>query len=69
MVVGKLAGRCTQILVDTGSAVTLVREDVWREATQPAVDDLTVPARPIVATNGGEVELLGKEELQLRVGE
>lgn len=57
------------MLIDTGSAVTLVREDVWREATQPVEDDLTVPVRPIVAANGGELELLGKEELRLQVGE
>ena len=62
-IVGKVVGRCTQMLVDTGSAVTLVREDVWREATQPVTDDLTEPVRPIVAANGGEMELLGKKEL------
>lgn len=28
----------------------------------------TVPARPIVAASGGEMELLGKEKLQLQVG-
>ena len=27
-----LDGRVTTLLVDTGSAVTLVREDLWRDA-------------------------------------
>ena len=57
------------MVVDTGSVVTLVRDDVWREATQPVTDDLTEPVRQIVAANGGEMELLGKKELQIRVGE
>ena len=35
----------------------------------PVEDDLTEPVRPIVAANGGEMELLGKNELRLRVGE
>ena len=57
------------MLIDTGSAVSLVREDVWREATELPVDLLTPPARPIVAANGGELDLLGQDELQLQVGD
>ena len=45
------------MLIDTGSAVSLVREDVWREATELPVDLLTPPVRPIVAANGGELDL------------
>ena len=52
VVEGKLGGRCTRMLIDTGSAVSLVREDVWREAAEVPVDHLTQPARPIVAANG-----------------
>ena len=33
-VTGLVAGRRTEMLVDTGSAVTIVREDVWRETLQ-----------------------------------
>ena len=57
------------MLIDTGSAVSLVREDVWKEATELPVDLLTPPVRPIVAANGGELDLLGQDELQLQVGD
>ena len=40
------------MLVDTGSAVSLIREDVGREIAQSPMDHLTQPARPIVAANG-----------------
>ena len=69
MVVGKLGDRCTRMLIDTGSAVSLVHEDVWKEATELPVDLLTPPVRPIVAANGGELDLLGQDELQLQVGD
>ena len=57
VVVGKLGDRCTRMLIDTGSAVSLVCEYVWREATELPVDLLTPPVRPIVAANGGELDL------------
>ena len=69
VVVGKLGDRCTRMLIDTGSAVSLVCEDVWKEATELPVDLLTPPVRPIVAANGGELDLLGQDELQLQVGD
>ena len=56
VVVGKSGDRCTRI--DTGSAVSLVCEDVWREATELPVDLLTPPVQPFVAANGGELDLL-----------
>ena len=31
MVIGSVAGRNTKLLLDTGSAVTLIREEVWKE--------------------------------------
>ena len=43
VVVGKLGDRCTRMSIDTGSAVSLVRADVWREATELSVDLLTPP--------------------------
>ena len=50
------------MLIDTSSAVSLVHEDVWREATELPVDLLTLPVRPIVVANGGELDLLGQDE-------
>ena len=32
LVTGQVAGVLTKMLIDTGSAVTLVREDVWNQA-------------------------------------
>ena len=55
------------MLLDTGSAVYVVGEDVWREATELSVDLLTLPAQPIVAANGGELEFVGQDKLQLQV--
>ena len=69
VVEGKLGDRCTWMLIDTGSAVSLVREDVWREAAEVPVDHLTQPARPIVAANGEMLDLLGQDKLQLQVGD
>ena len=57
------------MLIDTGSAVSLVREDVWREAIELPVDLLTPPVQPIVAANGGELDLLRQDKLQLQVGD
>ena len=63
---GSIAGRPTRMLVDTGSAVSLVREDVWREAHPGAGDDqLESPSHPIVPANG---ELLGRTWELLTVG-
>ena len=31
MIQGEVAGRLTRMLIDTGSGVTLIREDVWRD--------------------------------------
>ena len=47
VVEGNLGDRCTQMLIDTGSVVSLVREDVWREAAEDSVDHLTHPAQDI----------------------
>ena len=34
MVQGSVEGESTSMLVDTGSAATLIRDDLWREATR-----------------------------------
>ena len=31
MIQGEVAGRLTRMLIDTGSGVTLIREDEWRD--------------------------------------
>ena len=69
VMVGKLGNRNTRMLVDTGSAVSLIREDVWRDIAQSSMDHLTQPARPIVAANGEKLDLIGGTELRLSVGD
>ena len=57
------------MLVDTGSAVSLVRENVWREAHPRARNDqLELANCPIVAANGEPLDLLGKTGTLLTVG-
>ena len=55
---GRVGRRCTRMLVDTGSAVTIVSEKTWREATRG--EGLESVARPVVAANGQQLEVLGK---------
>ena len=45
------------MLVDTGSAVTIVKENVWEEA---GCDFLESPVRKLVTANGQEMELAGQ---------
>ncbi len=67
---GIVEERPTRMLVDTGSAVTIVRESVWREATSELrrQHPLSPVARPVVAANGQSLELCGQTFVLLRVG-
>ena len=66
---GRIEQRETKMLVDTGSAVTIVREDAWREAVGGALQRPLGPATyPVVAANGEQLDLCGESEVTLRVG-
>ena len=67
-VIGLVAGRRTNMLVDTGSGVTIVREDVWKESQQEECGLLSPPFCPVVAANGQELNLLGRCEMLVSVG-
>ena len=67
MVKGFIEQRATKMLVDTGSAVTIIREDTWREATHPR-QKLRPPTCPVVAANGEQLELCGRGEVTLKLG-
>ena len=67
VVEGLIDRRPTQMLIDTGSAVTIVREDTWQDAVDGR-GQLTSPPRPVVAANGEELEVVGLGEVTLRVG-
>ena len=57
------------MLVDTGSAVSLVREDVWRKAHPGACDNQLEHADcPVVAANGEPLDLLGRTSVLLTIG-
>ena len=43
----------TKILIDTGSSVTLIREDVYRRATTSLRRELLLPV-PVVFSAGGD---------------
>ena len=66
-VTGLVDGRQTEMLVDTGSAVTIAREDVWKGTLQSDWSLLTTSPQPAVAANGQELDLLGKSETTIRV--
>ena len=58
MVEGSIEGRVTRMLVDTGSAVTLVREDVIRMVPSGKSLTMQVPANSVVAANGEKLDIL-----------
>ncbi len=68
MVTGLVAGRRTEMLVDTGYAITIVREDVWRETLQLDWSRLVTSPQPAVAANGQELDLLGQSDTVIHVG-
>ena len=57
-----------KMLIDTGSAVTLQREDVWRRLQESNQHQLQLPIRSVVAANGDQLDLLGQSEVTLGIG-
>ena len=68
MVEGSIEGRVTRMLVDTGSAVTLVREDVVRDVKFGNSLKLEVPANSVVAANGEKLDISGQCTMSIKVG-
>ena len=68
MVEGSIEGRVTRMLVDTGSVVTLVREDVIRMVPSGKSLTMQVPANLVVATNGEKLDIIGQCKLSIKVG-
>eukprot|EP00731_Ephydatia_muelleri_P013103 Em0007g413a len=66
---GKVSGRPTKMQLDTGSAVTLIRQDVWEEITScRELYQLDKAHRPIVVANGDRLDTLGQVVLPLHIG-
>ena len=61
---GRLGKLVVKILIDTGSAVTLVREDVWKKVQQ-SPKTIKAPVHSVVAANGEKVELVGQGEVSI----
>ena len=68
MVEGSIEGRVTRMLVDTGSAVTLVKEDVVRDVKFGNSLKLEVPANSVVAANGEKLDISGQCTMSIKVG-
>eukprot|EP00731_Ephydatia_muelleri_P007543 Em0003g1791a len=56
---GRLGKLVVKILIDTGSAATLVREDVWKKVQQ-SPKTIKAPVHSVVAANGEKLELVGQ---------
>ena len=68
MVTGSIERECVKMLVDTGSAVTILREDTWKRAQESHQLQLHPPVCSVVAaTNGEDLDLLGQSEVTLGI--
>ena len=65
IVEGFIAKRLTQMLVDTGSAVTIFREDTWQDGVGDR-GQLNPSPRPVIAADGDELEVLGLGDVTAR---
>ena len=69
LVIGCFAGRSTKLRLDTGSAVTLLREEVWKELkVKNRGYSLEAPVRAVVTANGEKLGLIGQCALVIKVG-
>ena len=55
------------MLVDTGSAVPLVREDVFRDVTSGNSLTMEVPANSVVAANWETLDIIGQCTMSIKV--
>ena len=56
------------MLVDTGSSVTLLHENVWKAAVR-GQKQLSPAKYPVMAVNGESLVLSGQGDVLLKVGE
>ena len=65
---GKVDRYPIRMFVDTGSMVTLVREDCWKEMTSISGKELKQPVRSVVVVNGEELDIAGQCEVTMSIG-
>ena len=56
------------MLVDTGSAVTIIRADIWEKVSKCTVSTLAPTTQAVVAANGKGLQLDGQVVLNIHVG-
>ena len=64
---GLVAGKNVRILIDTGSAVTLVNEEILRDCA--AVTHATAADKSVITANGEPLELVGTAEIPIIIQE
>ncbi len=57
---GLIEDRPTTMLIDSGSAVTILRADVWKAASTKSSNQLDPPGSPVVVANGEDLSVLGR---------
>ena len=62
---GKVDGYPVRMFVDTGSMVTLLQEDCWREITSISGKELKQPVRLVVVE---ELDIAGQCEVTMSIG-
>lgn len=67
MITGMTEKNYVQMLVDTGSAVTILREVMWRRPQEFCHLHLEAPTRSVDAANGEELSLLGQSEVSMSI--
>ena len=63
---GVVEGWPTKMLIDSGSAVTILREDVWKAASTKLFS-LDTPGPPVVVANGEALDLFGRRTVSLKI--
>ena len=65
---GYVGDRQTLMLIDMGSDVSILREDVWKAIYNDSSHLHTVSGTPVMVVNGGELHVLGQTKVVVRVG-
>eukprot|EP00731_Ephydatia_muelleri_P008911 Em0004g1249a len=67
---GLVEGRKTDMLLDTGSAVTILRAEVWNElkGVDSGTRELQVVSKSVVTADGSSLEMLGQVTLSVEIG-
>ena len=64
---GRVKRQPARMLVNSGSAVSILHQDVWRTCTTAAVCQLDTAVPSVVAANGGALNILGRTEIAIEV--